>query len=156
MQLAVPVRKVSIAALSLDGVWSTGILFLKPVAETHSGPETVLDRLNDRDLFLPIQIAGERHITLLSKTHVARLLVRDGQPGDALPEDQENLRKLLGGISGYQNPLRRGAFQVDYRYYAEARRRLEQAGYEVEETDYMGRPVKDWTPFTRGWTLLEG
>jgi hypothetical protein len=91
MQLAVPVRKVSIAALSLDGVWSTGTLFLKPVAETHSGPETVMDRLNDRDLFLPIQIAGERHITLLNKTHIARLLVRDGQPGDAVPEDQENL-----------------------------------------------------------------
>lgn len=91
MQLAVPVRKVAITALSLDGVWSSGTLFLKPVAETHSGPETVLDRLNDRDLFLPIEIAGERHITLLNKAHLARLVVRDGQPGDAVPEDQENL-----------------------------------------------------------------
>lgn len=74
----------------------------------------------------------------------------------APPEDAENLRKLLAGISGYQNPLRRGAFQVDYRYYQEARRRLEAAGYKVEESDFMGRPLAAWTPQTRGWTRVEG
>lgn len=68
----------------------------------------------------------------------------------------ENLKKLLTGISGYQNPLRRGMIQVDYRYYAEARRRLEQAGYEIEETDFMGRPLRNWSPENRGWTLVEG
>lgn len=73
----------------------------------------------------------------------------------AAPEDTENMKKLLVGISGYQNPLRRGAFQVDYRYYAEARRRLEAAGYEIEESDYLGRPLKAWTPQTRGWTRVE-
>jgi hypothetical protein len=72
------------------------------------------------------------------------------------PGDLENLKKLLVGISGYQNPLRGGAFQVDYRYYAEARRRLEQAGYAIEETDYMGRPLAGWSPQTRGWTRVEG
>ena len=72
------------------------------------------------------------------------------------PGDLENLKKLLVGISGYQNPLRGGAFQVDYRYYAEARRRLERAGYAIEETDYMGRPLADWSPQTRGWTRVEG
>ncbi len=71
------------------------------------------------------------------------------------PEDTENMKKLLVGISGYQNPLRRGAFQVDYRYYAEARRRLEAAGYDIEETDYLGRPLRAWTPQTRGWTRVE-
>ncbi len=74
----------------------------------------------------------------------------------AAPEDTENLRKLLSGISGYQNPLRPGAFQMDYRYYAEARRRLEAAGYEIEETDYMGRPIRSWSPQTRGWTRVAG
>ncbi len=74
----------------------------------------------------------------------------------APPEDAENLKKLLSGISGYQNPLRRGAFQVDYRYYAEARRRLQAAGYEVEETDFMGRPLTTWSPQSRGWTKVEG
>jgi hypothetical protein len=91
MQLAVPVRKVQVAVLTLDGVWSVGTLFLKPLAETHSGAETVLDRLNDRDLFLPVQIPGEGSITLLNKAHVARLVVQDGRPGDAVTEDQENL-----------------------------------------------------------------
>ena len=74
----------------------------------------------------------------------------------APPEDVENLKKLLSGISGYQNPLRRGAFQMDYRYYAEARRRLQAAGYEVEETDFMDRPLTTWSPQTRGWTKVEG
>ena len=74
----------------------------------------------------------------------------------AAPGDQENLKKLLVGISGYQNPLRGGAFQVDYRYYAEARRRLERAGYAIEETDYMGRSLREWTPQTRGWTRVKG
>lgn len=91
MQLAVPVRRVTVAALCLDGIWSSGTLFLKPHAEAHSGPETVLDRLNDRDLFLPVQLPGERAITLLNKAHIARLVVRDGQPGDAVTEEQENL-----------------------------------------------------------------
>jgi len=71
------------------------------------------------------------------------------------PEDQENLKKLLGGISGYPNPLRRNAIQVDYRYYREARRRLEAAGYRVEERDYLGRPLSEWTPERRGWTRVE-
>ena len=91
MQLAVPVRQVRVAVLSADAVWSTGHLFLKPLAETHSGPETVMDRLNDRDLFLPVQLPGERAITLLNKDHIVRLVVHNGQPGDALTEDQENL-----------------------------------------------------------------
>ncbi len=91
MQLAVPVRQVRVAVLSTDGVWNSGNLFLKPLAETHSGPETVMDRLNDRDLFLPVLVAGERAITLLNKDHIVRLVVHDGRPGDALTEDQENL-----------------------------------------------------------------
>ncbi len=74
----------------------------------------------------------------------------------APPEDAENLKRLLSGISGYPNPLRRGAVQVDYRYYAEARRRLQAAGYEVEETDFMGRELSTWNPQARGWTKVEG
>jgi len=49
------------------------------------------------------------------------------------PED-ENLKKLLSGMGGYQNPLRPGAWQVDHRYRAEAIRRLEAAGYTIAET----------------------
>ncbi len=70
--------------------------------------------------------------------------------------EEENLKKLLGGLGAYANPLRGGAWEVSYRYYPEARQRLEQAGYTIEETDYLGRPLKDWTPQTRGWTRVQG
>ncbi|HEV8354864.1 MAG TPA: hypothetical protein VGR24_11825 [bacterium] len=66
--------------------------------------------------------------------------------------EDENLKKLLGGLGAYPNPLRGGAWQVDYRYYAEARRRLEQAGYEIDEHDFVDRPLREWSPQTRGWT----
>lgn len=69
--------------------------------------------------------------------------------------ENENLKKLLGGLGAYQNPLRGDAWQVDYRYYSEARRRLEAAGYTVTEQDYLGRPVTSWTPASRGWTRVE-
>ncbi len=45
--------------------------------------------------------------------------------------EDENIRRLLGGLGAYQNPLRPGAWQLDRRYRADAVRRLETAGYEV-------------------------
>ncbi len=71
------------------------------------------------------------------------------------PGENENLKKLLGGLGAYQNPLRSEAWQVDYRYYAEARRRLEAAGYTVTEKDFIGRPVATWSPTSRGWTRVQ-
>ncbi|GBD28056.1 hypothetical protein HRbin31_00068 [bacterium HR31] len=71
------------------------------------------------------------------------------------PAEDANLRKLLGGLGAYPNPLRRGAWQVDYRYWKEAKRRLEAAGYKVEARDYMGRPLDEWEPLTRGWVRAE-
>jgi len=73
--------------------------------------------------------------------------------GEASEED--NLKKLLGGLGAYQNPVRGNAWQVDYRYYAEARRRLEAAGYKVADQDYLNRPIKDWSPTSRGWTRTQ-
>ncbi len=67
-------------------------------------------------------------------------------------EDQ-NVRKLLGGLGAYQNPIRR-VWQIDYRYYAEALKRLRAAGYQVEGKDYLGRPLEKWSPEGRGWTRL--
>jgi hypothetical protein len=71
------------------------------------------------------------------------------------PAEDANLRKLLGGIGAYQNPLRNNAWQVDYRYWKEARKRLRNAGYEIEETDYMRRPLEEWDPIARGWVRTE-
>jgi len=69
------------------------------------------------------------------------------------PTEAQNLERLLGGLGLYRNPLR-GAWQLDYRYFAEARRRLQAAGYQVEGRDYLGRPLEQWAPHTRGWTRL--
>jgi hypothetical protein len=71
------------------------------------------------------------------------------------PGEADNIKKLLGGLGAYQNPLRAGVWQVDYRYYAEARRRLEAAGYTVTERDYLDRPLSSWNPAGRGWTRLQ-
>lgn len=67
--------------------------------------------------------------------------------------EAQNLERLLGGLGLYRNPLR-GAWQLDYRYFAEARKRLEAAGYKLEGRDYLGRSLDEWSPFTRGWTRL--
>lgn len=69
-------------------------------------------------------------------------------------EDQ-NFVRLLGGLGAYRNPLR-GVWQLDYRYYSEALKRLQAAGYQVEGRDYLGRPLEKWQPETRGWTRLSG
>jgi hypothetical protein len=73
-----------------------------------------------------------------------------GEPGE-----NENLKKLLGGLGAYQNPLRGDAWQVDYRYYAEARRRLEAAGYTLAEKDFLERSINAWSPASRGWTRVQ-
>lgn len=71
------------------------------------------------------------------------------------PTEEENLRKLLGGIGAYQNPLRRGTFQIDYRYYAEAKGRLERAGYQIEESQFDRVAPGAWSPIRGGWTRTE-
>ncbi len=86
---------------------------------------------------------------------VALGTVNQGVEIQADPSEEANLRKLLGGLGAYPNPLRRGAWQVDYRYWKEARQRLAQAGYKVEARDYMGRPLDEWDPLTRGWVRTE-
>ena len=69
--------------------------------------------------------------------------------------EEENIKKLLGGLGVYANPLRGGLWQLDYRYYAEAKKRLLQAGYEIEEGEYGRIPLKAWTPHTGGWSRTE-
>jgi hypothetical protein len=69
--------------------------------------------------------------------------------------EADNLKKLLGGLGVYQNPLRGEVWQIDYRYYAEARRRLEAAGYTITEKDYLGRSLATWNPTARGWARVE-
>jgi len=68
--------------------------------------------------------------------------------------EEPNIVKILGGLGLYKNPLR-GVWQLDYRYYAEAVRRLRSAGYEIDGKDYLGRPLAQWIPEARGWTRVQ-
>lgn len=70
------------------------------------------------------------------------------------PSEAENLRRLLGGIGAYENPVRGGAFQIDYRYYPEAKTRLERAGYQTEEEGFGPLPLGKWNPVRAGWTKV--
>src|SRR5437667_6671077 len=69
--------------------------------------------------------------------------------------EDENIRKLLDGLGAYQTPLHPGIWQLDYRYYDEAKRRLKQAGYEIEEEQYGNIPLSKWTPHLWGWSKVE-
>lgn len=69
--------------------------------------------------------------------------------------EEENLRKLLGGIGGYQNPLRGGVFTIDYRYYGEAKQRLERSGYTISEGQFGTLPPGRWRPMAAGWSVIE-
>jgi hypothetical protein len=70
------------------------------------------------------------------------------------PAEEENVLKLIGGIGGYKNPVRAGAFQVDYRYYPEAKARLERAGYQIEEEAFGPLSPARWTPIRGGWSRV--
>lgn len=69
--------------------------------------------------------------------------------------EDENIKKLLGGLGAYLNPLSAGAWQLDYRYYQEAKTRLQQAGYEIEDEMYTGQALTAWTPHRGGWSRVE-
>jgi len=80
--------------------------------------------------------------------------VNSGVEMQCAPSEAENLRKLLGGIGAYENPVRAGAFQIDYRYYPEAKTRLQRAGYQMEEEQFGPLPLSNWTPVRAGWTIV--
>lgn len=69
--------------------------------------------------------------------------------------EEENIKKLLGGLGSYASPLTAGAWQLDYRYFQEAKSRLQQAGYEIEDEIYTGQPLSSWTPHRGGWSRVE-
>jgi hypothetical protein len=96
----------------------------------------------------PVGPPQNRHIR-------ARATVTQGVELTAERTEDENIKRLLGGLGVYSNPVRGGVWQLDYRYYAEAKRRLLQAGYEIDE-DQDGRvPLSSWTPHRGGWSKVE-
>jgi CheY-like chemotaxis protein len=85
--LTIPTRAVSLTLWTIDGATAHGEIFLRLDAQTHSGPETVQDRLNDADLFLILSRADDAPLIFLNKRQVIRVEV----PGEPLPDAPDSL-----------------------------------------------------------------
>jgi CheY-like chemotaxis protein len=73
--LAVPMRAVTSTFWTIDGSSFEGGLSLHLNAESHQGPETVLDRLNDPELFLTLRVTGDIPVVFLNKIQIIRVEV---------------------------------------------------------------------------------
>ena len=102
--LSVPMQMVRATFWTEDGATFEGSLFLHLTAESHDGPETVLDRLNEADLFLVLSVADDSPVVLLNKVQIIRVDVpSEAQPPEAvelLPAvDLEHVRlRLINGV----------------------------------------------------------
>jgi len=88
MDLAVPVQSAAFIFWTVDGMSFEGTLSLHLNAEKHPGTETVLDRLNDPNLFLPLRVSGDLHLVLLNKIQIVRV---DAPYEEESPVDPEHM-----------------------------------------------------------------
>jgi len=93
VDLALPVHPVPITVWTIDGAKLDGRIFLRQHVETHAGPETVRDRLNDPDLFLTVSLPGDTPLVFLNKIQVIRVDV------SAEAERQPDAPQSLVGVS---------------------------------------------------------
>jgi hypothetical protein len=99
--LSVPMQLARATFWTEDEATFEGSLFLHLTAESHDGPETVLDRLNTPDRFLVLSVADDGPVVLLNKSQIIRVDV----PADAAsvdaptpPTDVERIRlRLING-----------------------------------------------------------
>ena len=87
--LTVPVRPVPLTLWTIDGAKLDGKVFLRLHVESHAGPETVQDRLNDPDLFLTIALPGDTPVVFVNKIQVIRVDVSEDE--ERPPENPESL-----------------------------------------------------------------
>ncbi len=87
VELAIPVRPVALTLRTLDGATLNGQVHLRLNVDTHAGPETVQDRLNDPDLFLTITVSGEMPLVFVNKIQVIRVEVSEEE--EWIPEGLE-------------------------------------------------------------------
>lgn len=86
VDLVVPVQSATFNFWTVDGMSFDGILSLHLNAETHQGAETVLDRLNDPNLFLPLRVPGGPPVVFLNKSLILRVDARHEEVAPADPE----------------------------------------------------------------------
>ncbi len=79
-----------------DQVVHHGVVFLSPFASSHSGAQTLLDLLREKDAFLPFRDAQNRFI-LVNKSAVTHLAYRGGEDKDAPLGDEMRVRITFFG-----------------------------------------------------------
>ena len=96
VDLAVPVRSATFIFRTVDGMSFEGTLSLHLNAEKHQGAETVLDRLNDPNLFLPLRVPGDHPVVFLNKIQIVRVDVshEEGAPIDPDHADETNIQPI--------------------------------------------------------------
>jgi DNA-binding response OmpR family regulator len=85
--LSVPMQLARAIFWTEDEATFEGSLFLHLTAESHDGPETILDRLNTPDRFLVLSVADDSPVVLLNKAQIIRVDVPSeaGPPEAAAP-----------------------------------------------------------------------
>lgn len=86
MDFIVPVQSATFIFRTVDGMSFEGTLSLHLNAETHQGVETVLDRLNDPNLFLPLRVPGGLSVVFLNKIQIVRVDVSHEEEAPIDPE----------------------------------------------------------------------
>jgi hypothetical protein len=88
VDLTVPMQSATIIFWTVDGKSFEATLSLHLNAEKHLGTETVLDRLNDPNLFLPLRVSGDLSVVFLNKIQIVRV---DVSHEEVAPVDPEHM-----------------------------------------------------------------
>ncbi|MFZ2224049.1 MAG: hypothetical protein WAV26_05115 [Candidatus Deferrimicrobium sp.] len=113
MDFAVPVRSATFIFRTVDGMSFEGVLSLHLNAEKHQGTETVLDRLNDPNLFLPLRVPGDLHVVFLNKIHIVRVDVPHEEAAPVDPEDVAETNTQPIKVQLINGELLQGTVRID-------------------------------------------
>jgi hypothetical protein len=96
VDLTVPMQSATIIFWTVDGKSFEATLSLHLNAEMHEGNETVLDRLNDPNLFLPLRVSGDLPVVFLNKIQIVRVDAphEGGAPVDPEHEAETNTQPI--------------------------------------------------------------
>jgi len=96
VDLTVPMQSATIIIWTVDGKSFEATLSLHLNAEKHEGAETVLDRLNDPNLFLPLRVSGDLPVVLWNKIQIVRVDVSREQetPVDHVHMAETNIEPI--------------------------------------------------------------
>lgn len=96
MDLTVPVQSATCLFWTVDGKSFEATLSLHLNAEMHEGNETVLDRLNDPNLFLPLRVSGDLPVVFWNKIQIVRVdaPLEGGTPVDPEHEAESNTQPI--------------------------------------------------------------